>query len=49
LNGKHRHSATSRTWHPALINLINPLITPYPPKSAAFLLWLLAGWALVRR
>ncbi|MGD0683849.1 MAG: hypothetical protein ABSA03_01915 [Streptosporangiaceae bacterium] len=39
----------SHTWHPSLTDLINPLITPHPLKSAAFLLWLLAGWALVRR
>jgi hypothetical protein len=36
-------------WHPALTDLINPLIAPHPLKSAAILLWLLAGWALVRR
>jgi hypothetical protein len=39
----------SRPWHPALTDLINPLIAPHPLKSTAFLLWLLAGWALVRR
>jgi hypothetical protein len=39
----------SRPWHPALTDLVNPLIAPHPLKSAAFLLWLLAGWALVRR
>jgi hypothetical protein len=39
----------ARTWHPSLTDLINPLITPHPLKSAAILLWLLAGWALVRR
>ncbi len=36
-------------WHPSLTDLVNPLIAPHPLKSAAFLLWLLAGWALVRR
>jgi hypothetical protein len=36
-------------WHPALTDLINPLIAPHPLKCAAILLWLLAGWALVRR
>jgi hypothetical protein len=36
-------------WHPALTDLINPLIAPHPLKSAAILIWLLAGWALVRR
>ena len=39
----------ARWWHPSLTDLINPLIAPHPLKSAAILLWLLAGWALVRR
>jgi hypothetical protein len=39
----------SLPWHPSLTNLVNPLIAPHPLKSAAILLWLLAGWALVRR
>ncbi len=39
----------SLPWHPALTELVNPLIAAHPLKSAAFLLWLLAGWALVRR
>src|SRR5712692_10509403 len=39
----------SLPWHPALTDLVNPLITPHPLKSAAILLWLLSGWALVRR
>jgi hypothetical protein len=39
----------SSWWHPALTDLINPLIAPHPMKSAAILIWLLAGWALVRR
>jgi hypothetical protein len=39
----------SRPWHPALTDLVNPLIAPHPLKSAAMLIWLLAGWALVRR
>lgn len=39
----------SRPWHPALTDLVNPLIASHPLKSAAFLLWLLIGWALVRR
>ena len=39
----------SRPWHPALTDLVNPLIAAHPLKSAAFLIWLLAGWALVRR
>jgi hypothetical protein len=36
-------------WHPSLTALVNPLIDPHPLKSAAVLVWLLAGWALVRR
>jgi len=36
-------------WHPSLTDLINPLIAPHPVKSAAMLVWLLAGWALVKR
>jgi hypothetical protein len=39
----------SLPWHPALTDLVNPLIAPHPLKSAAILLWLLSGWALVRR
>ena len=39
----------SRPWHPALTDLVNPLIAPHPLKSVAMLIWLLAGWALVRR
>jgi hypothetical protein len=39
----------SASWHPALTDLINPLIAPHPLKSAAIFIWLLAGWALVRR
>jgi hypothetical protein len=35
--------------HPALTVLINPLLAPHPVRSAAFALWLLAGWALVKR
>jgi hypothetical protein len=36
-------------WHPSFTDLINPLIGPHPMKSAAILVWILAGWALVRR
>ncbi len=36
-------------WHPSLTDLINPLLAPHPVKSAAIVIWLLAGWALVRR
>jgi hypothetical protein len=35
--------------HPALTDLINPLIGPQPVKCAAIVVWLLAGWALVKR
>jgi type IV secretory pathway VirB2 component (pilin) len=36
-------------WHPSLTDLINPLLGPHIIKSAAILLWILVGWALVRR
>jgi hypothetical protein len=36
-------------WHPSFTNLIDPLMEPHLVKSAAILVWLLAGWALVRR
>jgi hypothetical protein len=39
----------SQWWHPSLTELINPLIAPHPVKSAAILVWMLAGWALVKR
>jgi hypothetical protein len=39
----------SRWWHPSLTDLVNPIIAPHPMKSAAILVWLLAGWGLVRR
>jgi hypothetical protein len=35
--------------HPTLTDLINPLLAPHPVKSAAFIVWLLAGWGLVKR
>jgi hypothetical protein len=35
--------------HPSLTNLIEPLLGPHPVKSAAIVIWLLSGWALVRR
>jgi len=41
--------AGSHPWHPSLTELIDPLIQPHPVRSGAFLVWLLAGWALVRR
>ena len=36
-------------WHPSFTNLVDPLLAPHLVKSAAILLWILAGWALVRR
>jgi len=36
-------------WHPSLTELIDPIITPYPLRAIAFFLWLITGWALVRR
>jgi hypothetical protein len=35
--------------HPSLTDLINPLIDPHPIKAAAIVVWLLAGWSLVKR
>ncbi len=39
----------SPPWHPSLTDLVNPLLGPHVVKSAGVLVWLLAGWALVRR
>jgi type IV secretory pathway VirB2 component (pilin) len=39
----------SLPWHPSLTDLVNPLIGPHIMKSVAILIWILAGWALVRR
>jgi hypothetical protein len=36
-------------WHPSLTALINPMLQPHPVKSAAVAVWLLSGWALVKR
>ena len=36
-------------WHPALTDLVNPLIATHPLRSAAIVVWLLTGWGLVRR
>ena len=36
-------------WHPSFTNLLDPLLAPHLIKTAAILLWMLAGWALVRR
>ena len=35
--------------HPSLTNLIEPLLGAHPVKSAGIVIWLLSGWALVRR
>jgi hypothetical protein len=40
---------SSWPWHPSFTNLVDPLLAPHLIKSAAILVWLLAGWALVRR
>ena len=40
---------SSWPWHPFFTNLVDPLLDPHPVKTAAILVWLLAGWALVRR
>jgi hypothetical protein len=37
------------SWHPALTTLIDPVLGTRPAKAAGVLIWLLAGWALVRR
>jgi hypothetical protein len=39
----------SLPWHPSLTDLINPLLGSHLVKSTAILIWLLVGWALVRR
>ncbi len=36
-------------WHPALTTLIDPALGSRPVKAAGIMLWLLAGWGLVRR
>jgi hypothetical protein len=36
-------------WHPSFTNLIDPLLAPHLIKTVAILVWMLAGWALVRR
>jgi hypothetical protein len=36
-------------WHPSLTGLIDPELGARPVKAAGILIWLLAGWALVRR
>jgi hypothetical protein len=37
------------TWHPPLSDLISPVLDFHPVKAAAVMMWLLAGWGLVRR
>jgi hypothetical protein len=39
----------SQPGHPSLTDLIKPLLEPQPVKCAAIVVWLLAGWALVKR
>ncbi len=39
----------SLPWHPSLTELINPLLAPHLMKSTAILVWLAAGWGLVKR
>jgi hypothetical protein len=39
----------SLPWHPSFTDLLTPMLTPHLIKSAAILVWILAGWALVRR
>ena len=39
----------SRPSHPTLSLLLDPLLQVHPVKSIAFLAWMLAGWALLRR
>jgi hypothetical protein len=39
----------SLPWHPSLTDLVNPLLGPHLVKSGAILVWMLVGWALVRR
>ena len=36
-------------WLPSFTNLVDPVLAPHLIKSAAILVWLAAGWALVRR
>jgi len=40
---------SSWPWHPSFTVLIDPLLAPHLIKSVAILVWVLAGWALVRR
>ena len=40
---------SSFPWHPSFTNLLLPLLVPHLVKTAAIIVWLLAGWGLVRR
>jgi hypothetical protein len=40
---------SSWPWHPSFTNLIDPLLGPHLVKSVAILVWIMVGWALVRR
>jgi len=39
----------TNTWHPPLSNLVTPALGIHPLKTVAILMWLLAGWGLLRR
>ena len=39
----------SLRWHPSLTNLIDPLLVPHLLKTGAILVWMMAGWGLVKR
>ncbi len=47
--GGVRLQDNSWPWHPSFTDLVTPLLGPHLVKSAAILVWMLAGWALVRR
>ena len=36
-------------WHPSLTDLVDPLLSTHVTKSLGILLWLMAGWGLVKR
>jgi hypothetical protein len=39
----------SQWWHPTLSVVTGPLLDHHAVKSAAFAVWLLTGWGLIRR
>lgn len=39
----------SLPWHPSLTELVDPLLSTHVTKSLAIVLWLMAGWGLVKR